>query len=134
VSLDLGPVTSTYWGLQHGVLPPALAQSARFPMRFTGLMVSECNVKGARRSYLESITFYTRNRRPLTISSDPTRRVPVSEDGVLPTPPAGVQTRTDPDGGDAVRFVSESPAGVLSLRVDPTRVSRGCHGSLGQWT
>lgn len=88
--LDLGSVTAAYWGLQHGVLDPKVAAAARFPMRFTGLRISNCRSTIARHAYLESLAFYRQNRKALAPPARPREAAfPASGDGMLPTPPPG---------------------------------------------
>ena len=129
--IDLGPVTPTYWGLQHGVLSSKSVANARFPMKFTALVIANCKVKGERHTYLESLAFYEQNRRPLAKMMRPEPPVfPTSEDGMLPTPPDGVKATFRPSG-NGMEFVSEGPGGVLRFTVVP---EQGClHGVTAQW-
>ncbi len=128
-TIDLGPVTSGYWGLQHGVLEPAGAPP-RFPLKFVALQIADCRVEGEREIYLECLHFYRQNRKPLRRYERPKAVLPVGEDGMLPTPPSGVRVSAKPLGRGA-EFISESPTGTLRVAVDP---ERGCFdGITARW-
>lgn len=130
LAIDLGGVTSTYWGLQHGVLPIP-ANQLKLPARFTGLLLDNCLADGPRTAYLESLTFYQQNRQPLTTFDRPSPPpFPLGSRGLLPPSPPGVTVTAEPlpTGG---ALVSSSPAGVLRFEVDP---SRGClDGITARW-
>ena len=119
--IDLGPVTSTYWGLQHGILQSAPGASPKFPMKFKALLLGDCKVKGERALYLDSMLFYKQDRRPMKRyerASPPP--FPTSGGGILPTPPPGtrVSIRKTARG---VEFVSEAPSGRLFFLVEPSK-------------
>ncbi len=119
VELDLGSVTAAYWGLQHGVLAPQVAAAAQFPLRFTALRLSNCKSPIVRHAYLESLAFYRQQRNPQAL---PARResplFPTSDDGMLPTPPAGVVTSATAVGSGA-RFSGQFGADCVQYRVRP---------------
>ncbi|NLC55693.1 MAG: hypothetical protein GX774_02505 [Armatimonadetes bacterium] len=129
--IDLGEVTASYWGLQHGVLSPRLAAKAQFPLRFTALRITNCRAKGERHAYLESLRFYQRNRRPFAAPPRPRPApFPTSDDGMLPTPPAGVRTRAE-RWGQGARFTAQVGRDRLEYRVRP---EEGClHGVTARW-
>ncbi|MBC7287149.1 MAG: hypothetical protein H5T86_03715 [Armatimonadetes bacterium] len=121
VVIDLGPVTSTYWGLQHGILQRLPAASPKFPMKFKALVVGDCKVEGERRLYLDCTLFYRQNRRPARQYQRPVPTLfPTSGDGILPTPPTGVRITVRKTAGGA-QFVSEASDGRLVFSVDPAR-------------
>lgn len=132
VRIDLGAVTAGYWGLQHGVLTPRTAARARFPLRFTALRIANCRVKGERQAYLESLAFYSQDRKPLPAPARPRPTVfPTSNDGMLPTSPAGVAARVEPRGRGAT-FVSTTRGSRLEYRVRP---EEGClNGVTARWS
>jgi hypothetical protein len=129
-TVDLGGVSATYWGLQHGVIKTA-GRSPRFPMKFHGLAFSNLRVKGDRRMYLDSMLFYQQHRKPMTSYRRPSdANFPISNDGMLPTPPPGVTVEARRVGAGA-EFVSHSPAGILRFTITPRR---GClDGIVAQW-
>ncbi|MCX7597625.1 MAG: hypothetical protein N2512_01970, partial [Armatimonadetes bacterium] len=87
-TVDLGPVTSTYWGLQHGVLQLAGAARPKFPMKFKALLLGECTAQGSRTLYLDSMLFYKRKRQPAQRYERSAPAVfPTSEYGIMPAPP-----------------------------------------------
>ena len=130
-AIDLGRVTSTYWGFQHGVLDARALAHAKFPMTFTALVIANCKVEGTRHVYLESLAFYRQRRRPARRIRRPRgANFPTSDDGMLPTPPEGVSTRVERLGQGA-EFVSLSPRGILRFVVEP---GRGClAGVTARW-
>lgn len=129
--MDLGAVTAAYWGLQHGVLRRAVAEAARFPMRFVALRIANCRVKGERNAYLESLAFYQQDRRPPRAPARPEPAVfPVSDDGMLPTPPPGATAHVRQRGRGA-EFTAEVRGHRLQFRVRP---EEGClHGVTARW-
>lgn len=129
--VDLGPVTSTYWGLQHGVLETPAMAAPKFPMKFKALLISGCKAQGDRAAYLDSMLFYKQNRRPAQRYERPARAVfPTSDDGLLPTPPAGVRVSVRKTARGA-EFISESPGGRLVFIVEPAKGVLG--GILARW-
>ncbi|NUQ00666.1 MAG: hypothetical protein HUU35_12510, partial [Armatimonadetes bacterium] len=130
VELDLGPVTSTYWGLQHGVLSPIATSEGRFPMKFVGLVLANCKVQGERWAWLDCLHFYQQDRRPERRFQRRDPIFPVGDDGLLPTPPAAATAKLAADG-PRWRFVSESAGGRLELLLDP---GQGClNGVSARW-
>lgn len=120
-AIDMGTVTSTYWQLLHGVLESRALAGARFPMHFTGLEINVGRAEKPRRLTLESLAFYTRNRKPFTANTRPAKPAfPISDDGMLPTPPRGVKTQVEAAAPGAL-FTCRTQAGVLQYRVDPTK-------------
>ncbi len=130
-TVDLGGVSATYWGLQHGVLRPGPGTAPRFPMKFHGLALTNLRVKGDRRIYLDSMLFYQQHRKPMKAYRRPSdASFPTSDDGMLPTPPPGVKVEARRVGTGA-EFLSRSPAGVLRFTITPRR---GClDGILARW-
>jgi len=129
--LDLGSVTASYWGMQHGVLPRRVADTARFPLSFTALRISGCKAIGERRAYLESLAFYRQERRPPAAPPRPRPSLfPTSDDGMLPTPPEGAKTQIEQLGLGAL-FTSEFRGAKLQYRVHP---EDGClNGVVARW-
>lgn len=119
--VDLGPVTSTYWGLQHGVLETPAMAPPKFPMKFKALLIGDCKAQGERAAYLDSMLFYKQNRRPARHYERPSGAVfPTSHDGLLPTPPAGVRVSVRRTAGGA-EFISQAPGGKLVFVVEPAK-------------
>lgn len=129
--MDLGAVTAAYWGMQHGVLRPSVIRAARFPMKFVALRIANCRVKGERHAYLESLAFYKQDREPPRAPARPEPAVfPVSDDGMLPTPPPGTVARVRPRGRGA-EFSTEVRGDRLQFRIRP---EEGClHGVTARW-
>jgi len=118
--LDLGPVTSTYWGLQHGVLETLAGAGPKFPAKFRALRISNCNVQGTRAIYLDSLHFYQQQRRPARRYDRPRQPVFPLSDGILPTPPAGVRVSAR-KAAHGAEFVSEGSDGRLIFAVEPAK-------------
>ena len=131
LEIDLGAVTASYWGMQHGVLDPRAAALARFPVSFTALRLTNCKAKGERHAYLESLAFYRQKRKPLAAPARSRAAVfPTSDDGMLPTPPPGTVTRVTPRGQGA-EFAAEVRGNRLRYQVSP---EDGClHGVTARW-
>jgi len=130
--VDLGPLTSCYWNLLHGVLDAKTAARVRWPAKFTALVIENLKVPDASRCvYLESLAFYQQNRKPFAKLDRPKRPVfPTSDDGMLPTPPKGVKVSAAATD-DGAEFISKAPDGALRFRVRP---ADGClHGVTAQW-
>ncbi|MBM3501703.1 MAG: hypothetical protein FJX74_23870, partial [Armatimonadetes bacterium] len=129
-TIDLGPVTSGYWGLQHGVLS-AQGAPPRLPLRFVGLQVADCRVDGSREIYLECLHFYRQSRKPLRRYERSTPApFPLGEKGMLPAAPPGTRVAVKAFGRGA-EFIAESPGGTLRVTIDP---ERGCFdGVAARW-
>ncbi|MDD4872062.1 MAG: hypothetical protein PHR77_16010 [Kiritimatiellae bacterium] len=129
--LDLGPLNSCYWNLLHGVLDSKAAASARFPMKFVALLMQHDNVPAERSVYLESLAFYEQHRKPFAkLNRSMWSVFPTSDDGMLPTPPGGVEvsSRKTSDGAE---FLSKTSDGTLHFLVRP---ADGClHGVTAKW-
>lgn len=115
-TMDLGQVKATYWTVQHGVLSPSAIAAIKFPMKFKALYLGNCNINGSRNAYLESLTFYMQSRKPIQYARPERPIFPVSDDGMLPTPPAGVKVRAKSVNG-GVDFISEANGNVLQFQV-----------------
>lgn len=127
--IDLGPLTSGYWNLLHGVLDTKTGSRLRWPAKFGALIIENLKVAAANRSiFLESLAFYRQNRAPFAKLNPPAIAVP--EEGMLPTPPDGSPVSVSEVVGGA-EFRSQAPDGILSFRVQP---ARGClEGITAQW-
>lgn len=127
--IDLGPLTSCYWNLLHGVLDSRTGSGLRWPAKFEALVIENLQVPEAMRSVsLESLSFYQQNRQPFARLDPP--QIPVPEVGMLPTPPDGAQVTVAAVAGGA-EFCSQAPGGTLRFRVKP---ALGCfHGITAQW-
>lgn len=120
-AIDLGPVKNSYWVLQHGVVSATDLAAVKPPCRFLGLSFFVHPTEAERRLYLESLTFYARNRQPFADYTRPEKPAfPINDDGMLPTPPVETEVRVEQFGQGAA-FVSQSDAGTLRVEVDPTR-------------
>lgn len=117
-AVDLGELRMQYWMLLHGLVPRDL----KFPCQFTGLQIECVKPKADYRIYLEALHCYVQNRQLKSFPRVAQPAFPRNDQGMLPTPPPGVQTRLIP-AKQAPRFVSDSPAGRLEVTVDP---ARGC--------
>jgi len=121
VSLDLGPVTNSYWCLLHGVLNRELLSALRLPARFTGLALTVGPATSPGALHLESLAFYRQNRKPFVANTRPKPPAfPVSDDGLLPTPPPGTRAEVQPQGRGAL-FISTAADGVLRFAVEPEK-------------
>ncbi|MEW6359054.1 MAG: hypothetical protein AB1696_22160 [Planctomycetota bacterium] len=125
-ALDLGRVNNSFWVLQHGVLERHCFVQAKWPMQFIGLSLSlrpprDEKDKRPRHFYLESLAFYQRNRKPFVENTRPQPPpFPISDKGMLPTPPAEAKVRAEAAGQGAV-LTCESPQGALRFRVEPEK-------------
>jgi hypothetical protein len=117
--IELGSITASYWGLQHGLLHPKAAATARLPMRFVALHISNCRTADERHAYLESLAFYPQNRKPVKAPGRSRFAVfPTSNEGMLPTPPEGAITQVRPSNRGA-EFTSVIGGKRLRFQVDP---------------
>jgi hypothetical protein len=129
IEVDLGSINMGYWLLLHGLLAtdPAVV---RYPLEVTGLQFSLKEAKGDYRLFLESLHFYQRNRKPNIYPRAKPATFPLNNNGLLPTPPPGVQTRAQAFSRGA-RFTAQARQGTLLVTVDP---SRGClEGVSARW-
>jgi len=118
--MKCNPVTASVWNIQHALLSRQELADTKFPVKFKGLVISNCKAEGSRVAYLESISFYSQTRNPkLSKWIRPKKPIfPVNNKGLLPTPPAGVKTSVKPVGKGA-EFISSGPEGVLHFIVSP---------------
>ncbi|MFA5864868.1 MAG: hypothetical protein WC975_09285 [Phycisphaerae bacterium] len=129
-TMDLGEVKGTYWDLCHGMLQPAEVSRAKFPMKFKAILISNCNISGKQNAYLESLTFYKQNRKPIKRLKLENPIYPINDDGILPTPPSGVKVRAE-QVENGVDFVSETDGNVLRFFIRPAE--RSLNGVTARW-
>lgn len=130
VVVDLGPIRMGYWMLLHGYLPPAQLSERALPLSFKALLLNADKAKADYTLYLEGIHAYARNRHPQGLGRPEKPVFPRNDDGLLPTPPAGVQTAAAGIPGGAC-FTATSPAGRLVYEVRP---DQGClDGITARW-
>lgn len=130
-AVDLGPVTNSYWTLLHGVLPKPSIRPGAFPMQFVGLSIAVRGIKARRRLLFESLAFYQRNRKPYIENPRPARpSFPISERGMLPTPPADARVAVTTAGSCTV-LTCTTAAGALRYQIDPAQGV--LHGVQAQW-
>jgi hypothetical protein len=117
-TMDLGVSKEGYWELKHGILAAEDGSRIRFPVHFKALVLGHCNVEGERQTYLESLAFYKQDRRPARRLHLEHPISPVTEDGMLPVPPAGVQNEVELAGDGAV-LTSVAAGHRLEFRIRP---------------
>ncbi|MHB8996867.1 MAG: hypothetical protein ACYC63_16585 [Armatimonadota bacterium] len=140
IVVDLGPIRMGYWMLLSGNLSTAELKRHPFPMTFKALLLDSPAAKADYTLYLDSVSFYQRNRQPIFHGRPEKTVFPVSNRGMLPTPPPGVKVTADAfrssgplspapfpsQGGGTVlraptaaRFTATSPRGKLIYEVNP---------------
>lgn len=128
--VDLGPIRMGYWMLLHGYIPAEQRAKWQPPMTFKALQLTADRAKVDYTMYLEGIQFYSRNRQPKP-SGRPDKPVfPVSDRGLLPTPPAGLKTQAEKTPTGA-RFTSTGPGGTLVYEVNLEQGS--LNGIMARW-
>lgn len=119
--VDLGTVVSAIWNLETGVLDREDRKRVKWPMSFESIEIRECDIVGSSEIFLESLSFWTNRRNPKTHSLKPEDfSYLTSNDGMLPTPPAGVLTTVNvTDNG--VLFQSEINGSVIGYDIEPSK-------------
>ena len=122
ITVDLGSIRMGYWMLLHGYAPPQGMRQRKFPLTFKALLLDCPQAKADYALYLEGLHFYRQNRRPQCFGRPEKPVFPVSDRGMLPTPPAGLKTTVEQTPHGA-RFMAADVAGTMVYEV---RGDRGC--------
>lgn len=130
VSVDLGPIRMGYWILLHGYAPGDALRGRKYPLMFKALQLRADKAKADYTLYLEGLHFYQRNRQPQVFGRPEKPVFPVSDRGMLPTPPSEVKTAIEKTATGA-RFAAVLRSGKLVYEV---RADRGClDGISARW-
>lgn len=122
LAVNLGPIRMGYWMLLSGNLSPADLKLHPFPLTFKALLMDSPAAKADYTLYLDNVSFYQRNRKPLFHGRPEKPVFPVTDKGMLPTPPAGVKSAAEKTASGA-RFTATTPSGQFVYEVNP---ERGC--------
>jgi len=130
LEVDLGPIRMGYWMLLHGYAPEEPRRPRKYPLTFKALLLRADRAKADYTLYLEGLHFYQRNRRPEVGTRPEKPMFPCNDRGLLPTPPAAVQTAVARASAGA-RFTAVARGGTLVYEVQP---ERGClDGITARW-
>lgn len=130
LSVDLGPIRMGYWMLLHGYAPPDPKRARKYPLTFKALLFHADKAKADYTLCLEGLHFYQRNRKPQVFGRPEKPVFPVSDRGMLPTPPSELTTAVEKTTVGA-RFIAVVPSGELAYEV---RTDRGClDGISARW-
>lgn len=117
--IRLGDLNTQYWYVVQGLLSRSEQAMIAWPARFVGLLLDRIKQPEGAVIYLHSLAFYRQQRQPYAVSPRPAQpSFPTSEDGGLPTPPAGAVCSVDP-GPREFAFTCAWPAGRLTYLVTP---------------
>jgi len=122
IDVDLGPIRMGYWMLLHGHLPMETMRNRKCPLAFKALLLRAEQAKADYTLYLEGLHFYQRNRKPRAFGRPENPVFPLSDRGMLPTPPTGL-TSAIQEKPQGARFTATGTGGTLVYEVS---TDRGC--------